>query len=111
MVVMIMERVTPSARGELTRWLLEVKSGVFIGYVNARVRDRLWEKCTAKNPVGGIFQAWSTNNEQKFDMRMVGETSRIIIEEEGIRLIKISGESEKFLKRNFRRNPDGKDSD
>lgn len=110
MVVMILERVSPSARGELTRWLLEVKSGVFIGHVNARVRDRLWKKCTTKNPTGGIFQAWNTNSEQQFKMRIVGETDRVIIDEEGLSLIKISGESEKFLKRNFRRIPDGEDS-
>ncbi|MBA3516457.1 MAG: type I-E CRISPR-associated endoribonuclease Cas2, partial [Rhizobiales bacterium] len=31
MVVMMLERVSPSLRGELTRWLIEPKTGVFVG--------------------------------------------------------------------------------
>ena len=44
MIVMVLERVTPSLRGELTRWLIQPKTGVFVGRVSARVRDLLWEK-------------------------------------------------------------------
>ncbi|MCD6345555.1 MAG: type I-E CRISPR-associated endoribonuclease Cas2, partial [Anaerolineae bacterium] len=45
MVVMILEKVPVGVRGELTRWLLEIKTGVFVGHISARVRDKLWEKC------------------------------------------------------------------
>ena len=41
---MILEKVPPSLRGELTRWFLEPKAGVFVGHVGAMVRDRLWQK-------------------------------------------------------------------
>ncbi len=43
MIVLILEKVPTSLRGELTRWLLELKAGVFVGKVSAMVRDRLWE--------------------------------------------------------------------
>jgi len=95
MVVFILEKVPISLRGELTRWLLEVKTGVFVGHVSARVRDKLWEKCTNNKRAGGVLQIWSTNTEQHFKMRMEGDTSRKIIEEEGLQLIKIPGELKK----------------
>ena len=42
MLVMVLENVPPSLRGELTRWLIEPRPGVFVGHVSALVRDRLW---------------------------------------------------------------------
>ena len=89
MVVMILEKVSAGVRGELTRWLLEIKTGVFVGHVSARVRDKLWEKCKKAQRMGGVTQIWSTNNEQHFQMRMSGDTSREIVEFEGLQLIRI----------------------
>lgn len=89
MLVMILEKVPIGARGELTRWLVEVKSGVFVGHVSARVRDKLWEKYEQAKRVGGVTQIWSTNTEQKFQMRMSGDTARQIVEMEGLQLIRI----------------------
>lgn len=91
MLVMILEKVPVGVRGELTRWLVEVKTGIFVGHVSARVRDELWEKYEKARRVGGITQIWSTNTEQKFQMRMSGDTSRQIVELEGLQLIRIPG--------------------
>lgn len=99
MLVMVLEKVSASQRGELTRWLLEVRSGVFIGHVNARVRDKLWAKCIGNNPAGGVVQAWSSNTEQHFQMRLAGDTSRWITLNEGLQLIKVPGAPQKFIKR------------
>lgn len=87
MIIMLLNNVPAGVRGDLTRWLLEVKGGVFIGQVSARVRDILWEKCTTSKRAGGVFQAWSTNNEQGFQMRMNGFTDRWVVDWEGIQLI------------------------
>jgi CRISPR-associated protein Cas2 len=89
MVVMILEKVTTSLRGELTRWLIEPHPGVFVGHVNAMVRDRLWDKCRKARRTGGVIQAWSTNTEQRFQIRMEGETRRDVVELEGLQLIRV----------------------
>lgn len=89
MIVMLLEKVPVRLRGELTRWLVEPRNGVFVGHVNAMVRERLWEKCCKARGAGGVVQLWSTNNEQRFAMRMSGETSRRITEVEGLQLIEI----------------------
>jgi CRISPR-associated protein Cas2 len=89
MVVMVLERVPASLRGELTRWLIEPHSGVFVGHVNAMVRDRLWDKCRESKRAGGVIQAWSTNNEQRFEIRMGGTTKRDVVNFDGLRLIRL----------------------
>jgi len=87
MMVMVLEKTPRSLRGELTLWLLEVRTGVFIGHVSAMVRDRLWEKCVNARGAGSVFQAWTTNNEQHFSMRIAGDPSRSVVDWEGVLLI------------------------
>lgn len=89
MVVMILEKVPVGVRGELTRWLVEPHPGVFVGHVNARVRDKLWEKCCDAKRTGGVVQVWSTNNEQRFKMRTAGETRRTVVDLDGLELIRV----------------------
>ncbi|MHC1771721.1 MAG: type I-E CRISPR-associated endoribonuclease Cas2e [Flexilinea sp.] len=81
---------------------MEPRTGVFVGHVSGRVRDALWEKCRSNSRVGGVIQIWSSNTEQRFQMRSEGDTSRVIVSEEGLQLVKIPGESEKSkrLKKN-----------
>ena len=87
MLVMILEAVPVSVRGELTRWLVEPHPGVFVGYVSAMVRERLWEKCCRSCRTGGVVMIWSTNTEQRFAMRLHGRTRREIIDMEGLQLV------------------------
>ena len=89
MVVMILEKVPTSLRGELTRWLIEPRSGVFVGHVNAMVRDQLWQKCCGRMGEGGVLQVWSTNTEQRFQMRSLGNMQREIVELDGLQLIRL----------------------
>jgi len=90
MVIMILENVPSSLRGELTRWLIEPHPGVFVGDVSALVRDRLWDKCCSRSRGGGVIQAWTTNTEQGFDIRAFGLTRREIIDCDGLRLVRVS---------------------
>ena len=47
MVVLILERVPRGLRGDLSRWMVEPKAGIFLGRITARLRDKLWEKAVA----------------------------------------------------------------
>ena len=87
MIVMVMSKVPPSLQGVVSRLLFEVKSGVFIGHISARVRDLLWDYCCLKGGAGWVFQAWSTNNEQRFKMRIAGGINRIVTDWEGVEFI------------------------
>jgi CRISPR-associated protein Cas2 len=89
MVVLILERVPEGLRGELTRWLLEPKAGVFVGRVSAMVRDRLWEKACAKSRDGGCLMVHSSDTEQGFKILTWGKTSRSIEDFEGLFLVRV----------------------
>jgi CRISPR-associated protein Cas2 len=89
MVVIILENVPTSLRGELTRWLIEPHPGVFVGHLSGMVRDKLWDKCCQKIKEGGAWQLWSTNNEQRFTMRSFGVTRRTIVDFDGLQLIQL----------------------
>lgn len=103
MTVLVMDRVEGSVRGELTRWFLELKPGVFVGMVNARVRALLWERiCQEKIETGAVL-VYRANNEQGFEMHISGEPKREVVDLEGIQLVRVKNtetkESEKAKER------------
>ncbi len=93
MVVMILENAPASLRGELSRFMIEPKAGVFVGKVSALVRDKLWELCVRRRAPLGVIQIWSDSNEQGFGMRTHGDTRRIVRDCEGLSLIAIPDDS------------------
>ncbi|MGD0826582.1 MAG: type I-E CRISPR-associated endoribonuclease Cas2e [Desulfobaccales bacterium] len=89
MVVLILERVPVGLRGELTRWLLEPKSGVFVGSLSGMVRDLLWEKVCKEARGGGCTMIHTSNREQGFAIRMHGDPTRQVEDFEGLFLIRV----------------------
>ncbi len=87
MVVIAMDGAPESIRGELTRWFLELKPGVFVGNVNARIRELLWERVCTTNKAHGAVMAYSCNTEQGFAMRLAGDPKRKIVDLDGIQLV------------------------
>lgn len=89
MVVLILERVPVSLRGELTRWLLEPRAGVFVGSISASVRDKLWEKACEAMAGGAGMLIHNAYNEQGFSVRFWGATNRSVVDYEGLTLIQV----------------------
>lgn len=89
MTVIVLERVPASLRGELTRWMLELHAGFFVGRLSAIVRDLLWEQVCDQMREGAGFLAYQTNNEQGFALRSCGATSRKLVQVEGLFLVRI----------------------
>jgi CRISPR-associated protein Cas2 len=88
-MVLILERVPVSLRGELTRWLLEPKAGVFVGRVSGMVRERLWDKARAQSAGGGCLMIHASNNEQGYRIESWGQTTRLIEDFEGLSLVRL----------------------
>ena len=89
MTVIAMDAAPEGVRGELTRWFLELKPGVFIGKVNARIRDLLWERICQTDVANGAVMAYAAPNEQGFSLRVFGVPKRRVKDFEGIQLITI----------------------
>lgn len=91
MTVIAMDCAPQTIRGELTRWMLEIKPGVFVGNINVKIRDLLWLRLCESRPEGnGAVMVFSTNNEQGFAMRLCGNPKRTVVDLEGIQVIQIS---------------------
>ncbi len=87
LLMMTLEKVPPRLRGYLSRWLIEVSSGVYVGRVSALVRDLLWEKSIDLGGDGRLIQAWTANNEQGFEVRLHGDHERHIVDFDGFLLV------------------------
>jgi CRISPR-associated protein Cas2 len=87
MLLMTLERVSPSLRGELTRWLIEVQSCVFVGTVSAHIRDTLWQMVQDKAPGCRCVQVYRARNEQGFAIRVCGDERRAVVDFDGLMLV------------------------
>ena len=89
MCVIVVDNARPGLRGELTRWLPEVKPGVFVGKVSAAVRDKIWEKVQRDAYADGALLLFSSDSEQGFRMELSGDPKRTVVDFDGIQLIRI----------------------
>jgi CRISPR-associated protein Cas2 len=87
MVVFVMENVPEKLRGEITRWMLEAKAGVFVGNMSATVRALLWKKIIEGAEGGSALLIHSSDSEQGFNIEMTGLPKRSVVYLEGLNLI------------------------
>jgi CRISPR-associated protein Cas2 len=85
--VIVLTNCPAGLRGFLTRWLLEISAGVFIGNPSARIRDVLWDEVQQYAGQGRALLAHTTNNEQGFSFRTY-EHNWHPIDHEGVTLIR-----------------------
>lgn len=88
MVTVVTESVPPRLRGRLAVWLLEVRAGVYVGDVSRRVREMIWHQVSELAEEGNVVMVWTTNTESGFDFITYGESRRVPIDLDGLRLVK-----------------------
>lgn len=70
MIVVVLSACPSGLRGDLTRWLLEVSPGTFVGNVSARVRDALWSRVCAYSGTGRALMVYNSDNEQRLKFKV-----------------------------------------
>ena len=88
MTLIVLERVTPGLRGKLTRWMLEVHPGVFLGKLSPRVRDKLWKAVQGARRLGACTLAFDAPSEQGFALATAGDGSRSLADFDGLLLLR-----------------------
>lgn len=91
MVVLVLTACPAGLRGHLTRWLLEISPGVFVGFVSARVRDLLWSRVTELAKDGRAIMVHSQRGEQRLAFR-VHRHDWEPVDSDGIHLIRRPGQ-------------------
>lgn len=77
----------PKLRGDLSKWLCEINTGVYVGNLSSRVRDAIWNRVCENLKNGRATMVFSTNNEQRMDFR-VHNTSWVPVDFDGIQLMR-----------------------
>jgi len=87
MLVIVTENVPPRLRGRLAVWLIEIRAGVYVGDLSAKVREMIWQQVEVGVEDGNAIMAWSTNTESGFDFLTLGENRRLPVELDGLKLV------------------------
>jgi CRISPR-associated protein Cas2 len=95
MLVIVVENVPPRLRGRLGVYLIEARTGVYVGDLSKRVREMLWEQVEFYIQDGNAVMIWSTNTESGFDFKTVGKNRRMPVDFDGMKLVSFSPETEK----------------
>lgn len=69
-MVVALENCPLALRGDLTKWLLEISPGVYVGQISARVRDNLWKRVCDECRNGRAIMAHSARNEQHLEFKV-----------------------------------------
>lgn len=86
MTVITLTNVPNALRGELTKWLQEISTGVYVGNINTRIREELWNRIIDNIKQGQATMSFAKYNEIGYDF-IVHNANRKVIYYDGIPLV------------------------
>jgi CRISPR-associated protein Cas2 len=86
MCVLRVEAIPPALRGNVSRWMVEVAAGVWVGRPSARVREGIWNRIKAHADSGSAVLIVADGSELGAAMRVHGDPHRILLDFDGIDL-------------------------
>lgn len=92
MTVITLKSVPQSLRGDLTRWMQEIATGVYVGNFNSRIREYLWNRVKETMGHGEASMCFAARNEFGYDF-VTENTLRSVIDYDGLPLIFIPKEN------------------
>lgn len=87
MVVITLTACPPKVKGDLSKWMLEISPGVYVGNISQRVRENLWIRICENLKTGRACMVYSAHNEQRLAFQTCGSTWEPM-DFDGITLIK-----------------------
>lgn len=86
LTVITLKNSPASLRGDLTKWMQEISTGVYVGNFNRKIREKLWERVVSNIGVGEATISYEYRNEigYKFETH---NSNKIPIDFEGIPLV------------------------
>ncbi|WP_436501680.1 type I-E CRISPR-associated endoribonuclease Cas2e [Actinokineospora sp. HUAS TT18] len=86
MTIIVVAACPTGLRGHLTRWLLEIAPGVFVGKPTHRVRTLMWQRVTDMVKTGRAIMVHTADNEQGLAFNVHNHTWTPV-DHEGVNLI------------------------
>ncbi len=70
MLVLNVTACPAGLRGDISKWLMEIAPGTFVGRPSARIREYLWERVTELSRDGRAVLVYSFDNEAGLEYRV-----------------------------------------
>ena len=86
MTVITLKSVPQSLKGDLTRWMQEIATGVYVGNFNSRIREYLWQRIKETMGNGEASMCFAARNEFGYDF-LTENTLRSVIDYDGLPLV------------------------
>lgn len=87
MIIVVLTDCPPKLRGDLSKWLFEINTGVYVGNVSARVREELWSRICESVSQGQATMVYPAPGEQRMEFR-VHNTTWEVVDYDGIKLMR-----------------------
>lgn len=84
MVTIVLIGTDPGLRGHITRWLMEIAPGVFVGKINHRLRDELWQTLVQRTQNGQAILIEPARNEIGWTARTAGRDRYTPVDIDGL---------------------------
>ena len=87
MTVIVLIAAAQGLRGYLSRWMIEIAAGVYVGNPSKRVRDEVWKTIRFRIGKGQAVMIEPASNEQGWAVRTAGADRYFPIDLDGLTLI------------------------
>lgn len=95
MIVLCIVNCPLQLKGDLTKWLMEINPGIFVGNVNTRIREKIWDRVKENIKFGQVTMVYTSDNEQGFSFKS-HNTAWQPADYEGLTLIKKQLDNDKI---------------
>ena len=86
--VITLKKTPSSLRGDLTKWMQEIDTGIYIGNFNSKVREELWKRVIENVKEGEATICYASRNEIGYDFK-TNSKDISIIDFDGIPLVMV----------------------
>lgn len=86
LTIITLKKSPPSLRGDLTKWMQEIATGVYVGNFNTKVREQLWERVKQSVGTGEATMSYAYRNEIGYRFETLN-TQRQVVDFDGIPLV------------------------
>lgn len=84
--VITLKKVPNSLRGDLTKWMQEIATGVYVGNFNTKIRQQLWDRVTQNVSFGEATMSYVYQNEIGYEFETLS-AQREVVDYDGIPLV------------------------
>lgn len=88
LTVITLKKAPASLRGDLSKWMQETATGVYVGNFNVRIREQLWQRVQESIGEGEASITYASRNELGYSFETI-HSNRQVLDYEGIPLVLI----------------------